>query len=63
MCDNSRDLKNSCLLPLTETWLTDEISNNCVSLEYCVGEIEIATNQELGVFACTSMNAGVRKRR
>ena len=32
MCNNSRDLRNSCLLALTETWLTDKISDNCVSL-------------------------------
>ena len=38
---------------------------HCQVLEYRVGQIETATftNQEVGVFACTSMKAGVRKRR
>ena len=70
MCNNSRNLNNSCLLALTDTWLTDKISDNCASLPgfgiLCRGQIETVTTltrQEVGVFVCMSMKAGVRKRR
>ena len=32
VCHNFRDLKNSCLFALTQTRLTDKLSEKCVSL-------------------------------
>ena len=42
------------------------MDNGGVRAEYRVGQIDPATtltNHEVGLFACVSMNAGVRKRR
>ena len=62
MCNNSRDLKNSCLLTLTETWLTDKISDHCVSLPGfgipCRSDRNCNVNKSRGGGVCLYVNEG-----